>query len=44
MALYEVFLGGYSTLKNDHVTFTYARRHVNVKIKNPLQFCVIFLI
>ncbi len=29
--MYEVFHGGYSTLKNDHVTFAYARRPVNEK-------------
>ncbi len=38
MAKYELFLGGYSTLKNDHVTFSYARW-----LKKKIQFCEIFL-
>ncbi len=40
--MYEVFLGGYSTLKNDHVTFMYAKWAVNVKKMFPLQLCKIF--
>ncbi len=43
-ATYEVFLGGYSTLKSDHMTFYIC--HLTCKCekeKFPLQFCEIFL-
>ncbi len=42
-ATYEVFLGGYSTLKNDQEIFTNARCPANVKKTIPLQFHNIFL-
>ncbi len=35
-----VFLGGYSALNNDHVTFTYAKSAENFYFELfPLQFC-----
>ncbi len=43
-ATYEMFLGGYSTLKNDHMSFYIC--HVTCKCgkkKFPLQICEIFL-
>ncbi len=40
---YEVFLGGYSTLKNDYLIFAYATWPVNAEKTFPLQFCEIFL-
>ncbi len=37
--MYEVFLGGYSTLKNDRVIFMYARWPVNAK--KPVTIAVL---
>ncbi len=40
---YEVFLGGYGTLMNDYMTFTYAMWPVNAKKTFPFQFCELYL-